>query len=113
MQVIRGISRDFISGRITFDEFWPQFKRQLGAHFDPLDQAIADLTQVEKDEVLFYFSLDGGEFGETESLLPRDPNWNYGSDQTPYGWVDKKAFRRMYADEFKKRMEAQDGGHVR
>ena len=107
LQLIRRLSQEFIEGQIPFDEFWSKLRNQLGGTFDPLDQAIADLSPEEKDEVLFYFSLDGGESEETEPRLPRDPNWRYGHSATRYGWVDKEKFRQTYAVEFKKRVNAQ------
>lgn len=103
LQVIRRLAQEFITRQISFDEFWPKFTNELGGTFDPLDEAIADLTPEEKDEVMFYFSLDGGEFGKTESRLPVDPNWKYGQSQTPFGWVDKEKFRAMFAKEFEKK----------
>ena len=104
LQEIRRLSRAFISQKMSFQEFWPKFCDILGGPFDCLDETIEGLSDSDHEEILFYFSIDGGEFGENESLIPRKRGWKYWGSGKPYGWVDEDKFREYYAREFGRRV---------
>jgi hypothetical protein len=97
---IRQLSDEFIAGRLTFDEFYPQFCQHLG-NFDPLDEMLGDFNASEQREIELYFRYIGGAFGEQEDFLPRLKSWEDGKPQEPYGWIDREKFFEMYARDYR------------
>lgn len=96
LQAIREMRRltgEFLAERLDFREFFPSLSAVLGTEFDPMDVQVADLTPAAEEYVWFLSDWTGGQFGEAEHLIPRRPDWRYGIDLEPYGWVDVPRYR--------------------
>ena len=95
---MRSLGEQFITGEVTFDQFYPKFSRLLG-YFDPMDWETEDLPAPLKSEVEFYSGLMGCDFGEREAeqVMPLATDWTYGVSRDPYGWIDKEEYRRQFA----------------
>jgi len=100
IQECRSIVRDFIAGHFDYGEFRKRMGPATGP-FDPLDWALEGLTSDDQSEVRLYVEWLGGEFGETEHLIPRRADWVYGESDEPYGWVDQEEYRRRLEHAFK------------
>ena len=73
--------------------------------FDPLDGALEGLTDSQQKEIVFYFEWHGGDFGEYEDRIPRNPTWKYGESEEPYGWVDTERYFHLFSAAFEKLKE--------
>ena len=104
----REISQEYIEGRIDWLTFWENLPLNFSP-FDPLDWWLDGLTENQKEEILFYFEWQGGEFGEYyDKRIPRDPKWVYGVSTEHYGWVDKDLYLKNYSkafNEMKRRLQ--------
>jgi hypothetical protein len=96
----RSIVRDFIAGHLDYGEFRKRMAAATGP-FDPLSWALEGLTSDQEAEVVLYVDWLGGEFGETEHLIPRRADWVYGESEESYGWVDQNEYRRRLEQAFK------------
>jgi hypothetical protein len=100
---MRKVSEAFLGGTVGLVAFFERMTLLLG-RFDPLDETTADLPPAMQDEVVFYSRWTGGEFGETDNLIPKRRDWQYGVDLERYGWVDevsyREAFGRAYRNQF-------------
>ncbi len=65
------------------------------APFDPFPDETHDLSDSERtlEELLVY--LSGGWFQEHADVVPRNPEWVYGDEPRPYGWIDEEAYRAL------------------
>lgn len=90
---MRRLTGEFLAGRVDFAEFFPALSTIHGTKFDPIDWAVADLPPAAEEWVWFFSEWLGGEFGEFEDRIPRRPDWRYGIDLEPYGWVDVPRYR--------------------
>ncbi len=94
---IRRLLADFVEDRIEASGFIPKY-RSLFAPFDPPDLTTGDLTETERGELSVFLKIMGGWFGEEDALLPRRPNWKYGTDDEPYSWIDGPRYRQWIVD---------------
>jgi hypothetical protein len=90
---IRGLLADFVEGRIEVPEFVPRY-RSLFGQFDPPDLNARGLSDIERSELQVFIQIMGGWFGEEDGLIPRRPDWVYGTDTEPYSWIDGPGYRR-------------------
>lgn len=95
IRTIRICALKFIKGEIRFEEFYDKITFELGSTFDPLDLATEDLANELQVEIKMYSKVTGGEFGETENLIPKNPNWEYGKSVENFAWVDKEEYRNL------------------
>lgn len=102
---MRALSRRFIDGEIPFDEFYPALGQLVG-YFDPYDRDIRDLPAALQAEVIFYEDWTGSEFSESPKPMPAAKDWVYGESTEPYGWIDRDAFRRLFAEDFRRLSES-------
>jgi len=90
---MRVISERFIAGELPFDDFVAQMEPYLGGIFDPLDWQLDELDPALQDEVRFYSKFLGGEFGESDALLPRQRGGEVAS---------VAEYRTSYAEEYRR-----------
>lgn len=100
LQRARELAEGFVDGSIGFVPFYEGLTFILGATFDGLDSQLQGLPDSVQREVRFYSDWTGGEWDETENLIPKRSDWKYGEDLEPYGWVDQGAYRRAFSDAF-------------
>lgn len=105
LDAIRTLYRAFADGAISVVEF----ERRVGTLFpDPLDETLDELDAAAADELLAYSEWRGGDFGQTRHLVPRRPDWRYGVDSEPYGWIDVPAYRVALRSAFASRWADDD-----
>lgn len=92
--------RQFISADLDYAAFKEGMAKVIGP-LDPLEGALDGLTRVQQMEATMYVEWQGGEFGETEHLIPRRSDWVYGDSNEPYGWVDLDKYRSRLQAAFK------------
>lgn len=109
IEEMRRLTGAFLAGRLEFVEFFPSISAILGTEFDPIDRAFADLPPAAAEWVWFFIEWTGGQFGESEHRITRRPDWRYGIDLEPYGWVDVPRYReslRSAVEEFEARIDS-------
>ncbi len=86
----------YVGGGLEFREFFSALNELLGL-FDPLDWSIEDLPDESKAAVIFFSKWGGGEFGEAEHHIPKNPNWRYGDDTEKFHGLIKIASCSSFA----------------
>ncbi len=90
----RSILREFLAGNIDYGEFQKQMSSVRGP-LDPLDWAMEKLSPPQREEAELFSRWLGGQFGETEYLIPTKSGWEYGVSTEAYGWVDQDKYRNL------------------
>ena len=97
--------RSFVAGDFDYSEFVDKMATAMGP-FDTIDFTRSGLALSQETEVSFYVDWLGGKFGETEHLIPRRSEWEYGKSDQPYGWVDQDEYRRKLGAAFSNLLES-------
>ncbi len=71
----RKLAEDFVAGNTGFLPFYEGRRFILGATFDGLDSQLQGLPKAVQREVRFYSRWTGGEWGETEDMIPKRSEW--------------------------------------
>jgi hypothetical protein len=95
----RKILTSFVRGVLDYAAFRSKMASAMES-LDPLDWALEKLNTAMGKEAKMYVEWLGGEFGETEDLIPRRPEWKYGESDEPYEWVDQDEYRRLLSEAF-------------
>ncbi len=92
--------KDYLNNKLDFVEFYDFLKSELGSEFDPFEESINDLSVELKNEINFYSQYTGGEFGETEYIIPKNSDYKYGENNVKYDWIDKAKFKNEFKEKF-------------
>ena len=89
---MRRLVERFIATEIDYATFFPALCKCF-APFDPLHMHLDGLSTTDERDLRFFYKWAGGEFGESDDLIPPSPTWRYGGDTQDYSWVDQDKYR--------------------